>query len=206
MNARWYDRLAAVVSIILLAVLAAVSFYLAEKARRQETVVGKRVPSSDPDYFIEGFAATKTSPDGSPSYRLTASRATHRPDIDGFDLTNPKAVSLNPERPGLVSSADRGVTVDGKSRTELSGHVKLVRTDRKTGEVLTIDTEKAVLLTELDRATSDQYVTITRSGSVLTGKGMEFDNANRDLKVLADVKLHIVPRAPREAARTIPPR
>jgi lipopolysaccharide export system protein LptC len=196
LNARWYDRIAAVISVSLLAVLAAVSFYLAEKARRQDTMPVARAVSSEPDYFIEGFAATKTTPDGTPSYRLTAKIAKHRPDTDGFDLMNPVAVSLNPLSARMITRANTGVTTGGKDRTELSGNVRMVRIDPKTGERLVIETEKAVLLTSQDRASSDERVVITREGSILTGKGMLFDNNTHELKVFEDVRLTIVPRDP----------
>jgi lipopolysaccharide export system protein LptC len=200
LNARWYDRIAAIISVSLLAVLAAVSFYLAEKARRQDVTPVARVPSSEPDYFIEGFAATKTTEDGTPNYRLTAKFAKHRPDTDGFDLINPVAVSLNPQSARMITRADNGSTTGGKDRTELSGKVTMVRIDPKTGERLVINTEKAVLLTALDRASSDERVVVTRAGSILTGKGMLFDNNTHELKVFEDVKLTIVPRDP---ARTM---
>jgi lipopolysaccharide export system protein LptC len=187
LNARWYDRIAAVISVSLLAVLAAVSFYLAEKARRQDTMPVARA---------EGFAATKTTPDGTPSYRLTAKIAKHRPDTDGFDLMNPVAVSLNPLSARMITRANTGVTTGGKDRTELSGNVRMVRIDPKTGERLVIETEKAVLLTSQDRASSDERVVITREGSILTGKGMLFDNNTHELKVFEDVRLTIVPRDP----------
>jgi lipopolysaccharide export system protein LptC len=200
LNARWYDRIAAVISITLLAVLAAVSFYLAEKARRQTTAQLPRAVSSEPDYFIEGFSATKTTPSGTPSYLLTAKTAKHRPDTDGFDLVSPQAISLDPAAAQMVTRADFGVTSGGRDRAELFGHVRMVRTDKKTGERLVIETEKVLLLTEQERATTDAFVVITRAGSVLTGKGMLLDNQSRELKVFDDVKLTIVTR---DATRTM---
>ncbi len=195
-SSRWYDRIAAIISISLLACLAAVSFYLAEKARRFDTPIAPKILTSDPDYFIEGFAVTKTTSDGTPSLRLTAKRAIHRPDKDGFDLQFPVAIGLDPSKASLRTSADRGYTEGDSDRTDLTGHVVIERSDPKTGEKLVIESEHIELYTEQDRARSSKFVTIKRAGSVVTGVGMEFNNGNRELKVLQDVKVNLAPKAP----------
>jgi lipopolysaccharide export system protein LptC len=195
MSARWYDRIAALISIALLAVLAAVSFYLAEKARRLDVPITKRVINSDPDYFIEGFSMTKTAPDGKPRFRLNATHAKHRPDTDGFELTQPVAISLDPGNAITRISAKHGTTTNGRERTELDGDVVIDRRDKKSGDVLLIETAQLTLLTEQDLAQSDQLVVITQGASQIRGTGMVLNTVTRELRVLADVKVTLPARA-----------
>lgn len=188
MKQRAYDRIAAVFSVALLAGLAGVSYYLAELATRLDRQTATRGPAHEPDYFVEGFALTRTNGRGEPTFRMSAARMNHYPDDDSTDFDHPVLVSLDPARPLVTVHADRGTASSAGQQTHLHGNVRLTRAAQADRPELRIDTDHVLLLPEEDVARTDRPVKITYGASSLTGEGMEFDNAARVLQVRSNVQ------------------
>ena len=188
MRQRAYDRLAAVFSVALLAGLGGFSYYLAEQAERADRRPTARGALHEPDYFVEGFALVRTNPRGEPTFRMSAARLTHYPDDDSSELERPVLVSLDPSKPQVTLTAERGRANAGGKSTELFDQVTLVRKSVGNQPELRIETSYALLLPEEDIARTDRPVRITHGDSSLTGEGMEFDNAARVLTVRSKVQ------------------
>ena len=194
MKQRLYDRMAALVSIALLAGLAGVSYYLAELSARMDRRPAARGATHEPDYFVEGLAVTRTNQRGEPTFRMSAARLDHFPDDDSSELVRPVLVSLDPSRPLVTIRAERGRASTGGQQTQLFGDVLLTRAGRGGDPPLRIETDYVLLLPEEDIARTDRPVRIVRGSSSLTGVGMEFNNAARVLEVRS--KVHGVWAAP----------
>ncbi|MEN9314827.1 MAG: hypothetical protein RIS35_1220 [Pseudomonadota bacterium] len=188
MKQRAYDRMAAVLSITLLAGLGGFSYYLAELAERGDRRPVAKGTSHEPDYFVEGFALTRTNLRGEPTFRVSAERLTHYPNDDSSELTRPVLVSLDPSKPEVTLRADRGRASAGGKSTELFDGVTLVRKGGDDRPELRVETSYALVLPEEDVARTDRPVRITHGASSLTGDGMEFDNAARVLTVRSNVQ------------------
>lgn len=195
MRSRFYDQIAAGISIVLLGVLAVVTYYLAEFAGRDANPRGPRKVTHEPDYFVERFALTKLDAQGQPSFSLTSERLVHYPDDDSTEYVRPRLVSLDPSKPQVTLSADRGASTSEGVETHLYDNVLLTRAATDDGPALTVHTEYILLLSEEDIARTDRFVRINNGQSVLTGVGMEFNNAARQLQVRSDVKGTWVPAA-----------
>lgn len=85
MTPRVYDRLAAGVSVALLLILAAGTYFLAQFSLRDTGPAVARALTHDPDYFVEDLVFTRINTQGDPVFRfrppgccttLTTSRAT----------------------------------------------------------------------------------------------------------------------------------
>ena len=185
---RQYDRIAAGISIALLAGLAAVSYYLAELSARLDRPAFERAAGTEPDYFVEGLALTRLGRDGQPVFRMSAERMLHFPVNDTSEFTRPLLVSLDPGKPLVTLRAERGVATAGGQQTHLHDRVRLTRAAQGGKPALQVDTDYVLVLPDEDIARTDRPVRITHGGSSLTGVGMEFDNAARVLKVQSQVK------------------
>lgn len=194
MRQRQYDRVAAAISIALLAGLAGVSYYLAELSSRMERSVRASKPAHEPDYFVEGLALTRLNATGQPVFRMSAKRMVHYPDDDSSEFETPLLVSLDPARPLVTLRAERGWATSGGEQTHLRDSVELTRAAVGDRPALRIDTDYVLVLPKEDIARTDRPVRITYGDSSLTGVGMEFDNAARVLKVQS--KVHGVWAAP----------
>lgn len=188
MNQRLYDRFAAALSVAILAVLAAVSYYLAEFAAQMRMPERAGVVGHEPDYFVDQVAMTRLNRRGEPVYRMSADRLLHYPDDDTSEFHNPVLVSLEPGKPLVTLRADRGRSTSGGERTDLHGDVVLTRAAQDDRPALRVETDHVVLLSLEDVARTDRPVRILYGESSLTGVGMEFNNSTRVLNVLSDVR------------------
>lgn len=188
MRSRLYDQFAAGISLVLLGILAVVTYYLAEMAGRDPNVGRQRRVTHEPDYFVERFALTRLDANGQPSFSLTAKRLVHFPDDDSTEYLQPMLVSLDPNKPRVTLRADRGMSTSEGVETHLHDNVVLTRAATAGSPELTVKTEYILLLSDEDIARTDRFVRIENGESVLTGIGMEFNNAARQLDVRSNVK------------------
>ncbi|HPU50233.1 MAG TPA: LPS export ABC transporter periplasmic protein LptC [Burkholderiaceae bacterium] len=188
MRKRHYDQLAAALSIVLLAALAASSYYLAELSERFPRATGERKVTHDPDYFVERFSLTRVNERGEPTFRMSAQRLLHFPDDDTSEFAKPVLISLDPAKPRVTVTAERGQAGSKGQETHLYDNVVLTRAAESGKPPLRITTEYVLLLPEEDVARTDRAVRIAYGESVLTGVGMEFNNAARTLDVHSRVQ------------------
>jgi lipopolysaccharide export system protein LptC len=201
MNSRTSDRIAALVSLALLAALALFTFYLAQVAERQNaTRTPERARTGEPDYFVERLALLGMNERGQPSFRLEARQLQHFPDDDVTVFEEPVMVSLDPERPRVTVTADRGRLTEGGDAAHLSGNVVVTRAATPSAAPLKAETEYAIVYPERDLIRTDREVTVIQGGSRLTGVGMELDNRSRELRV--DSRVRGVWQAPERAPAT----
>jgi lipopolysaccharide export system protein LptC len=187
-RARAHDRFAAALSVVLLAALAGVTYYLAEFADQFRGPTGTADLRHEPDYFVEDFALTRLSQTGEPMFRMSGERLLHYPDDDSSEFFNPFLVSLDPAKPVVTLSADRGSASAAGEKTHLYDNVLLTRAAEGAKPALRIETDYVLVLANEDIARTDRPVTITRGMSSLTGVGMEFNNSTRVLNVFSNVR------------------
>ena len=188
MKARFHDRLAAAVSVLLLTALAGGSYYLAELSWQMATRPSGQETRHEPDYFVEGLVFTRINAHGAPAFRMSAQRMVHYPDDDSTAFDKPVVDSLDPSQPPIRLVADTGTSTTGGVETHLSGHVVMTRAGTEQEPPMTILTDYVVLFSRTEIAKTDRPVRIERGASVLTGVGMEFNNAARSLLVESQVQ------------------
>jgi len=187
-NARAWDRFAALLSLLLLAVLAGGSYYLAEMSRRLATGPAPAELRHEPDYFVERLVFTRVNAEGDPAFRLSAERMVHYPDDRSTEYRNPEVVSLDPAKPLLRLVGDTGTSSADGVETHLRGNVVMTRAAGGGDPAMTVRTDHVVIYSDTEIARTDRPVVIERGGSTLTGVGMEFDNSARSLTVDSRVR------------------
>lgn len=196
MRGRTEDRLAAALSIALLLILAAGSYFLAEFASERGDQTGTRKITHEPDYFVDRLVLTKVNERGEPAFRLSADRMVHFPDDGSSEFTEPRLVSLDSTRPQVELRATSGTTDSKGDETHLRGGVVLVRQGSGSDPDMVVKTDYIVLSTKSGVARTDRPVVITQGTTSLTGVGMEFDNATRHLRLESRVRGYWEPAKP----------
>lgn len=200
MNSRLYDRIAAVVSLVLLAALGLFTFYLSQVAEREQArKPARKALSTEPDYFVERLALLGMNEQGAPSFRLEAQRLQHFPDGDTTLFEEPVIVSLDTSQPRITVTADRGRLSSGGEEAHFSGNVVVTRAATPTAAPMRADTDYAVVLPDRNIVRTDWPVTIVQGGSRFTGVGMEIDNRNRQLRVNSQIRAVVLPPTPAAA-------
>src|SRR3954467_399227 len=142
----------------------------------------------DPDYLVSNFTTTTFSHDGHAETVLSAAELQHYPDDDSTELTSPRVVQAKPEQPRFTVRADRGKISREGDEIFLYDNVLLVREAdgehpeaRMTTSFLHILRDKALVRTDRD-------VVFQEPGRMLTGRGMEYFNASRELFLHSQVR------------------
>ncbi|MEZ5658950.1 MAG: LPS export ABC transporter periplasmic protein LptC [Burkholderiaceae bacterium] len=194
MDARLYDRMAALTSIAFLLALAAGSYYLAVWAGR-EPAQNNLAQSNEPDVFVENVLLTEVNAKGQAVFRMSARNMNHFP-IDGTsEFSDPLLVSLDPSRPTLTVVADRATILPGGSETVLEGRVRMKRRAEPGHPELTVHADQMTVNGNDETARTDGPVEILQGRTRLTGVGMEFDNVSRALQVSSQVRATIRPQS-----------
>ena len=199
MKRRLKDRLVAVLATLLMAGLVVGTWYMAESAA-DRSAPRSRALGHVPDYFVEGLAMIRLNGEGRPVFRMLAEEMRHFPDDGSTEFDAPVLVSLDPDRPTVRLTARRART-DAEGRiTELFDDVMLVREPAPGVPRMTVETDFAIVDSVTETARTTHPVLIRRGASTLTGVGMEFDNAARQLRVDSEVRGQWQPQPATETA------
>lgn len=175
-------RAGSIFPVVLVALLAALTFYLQRLVEGTEGPQAPRDPGT-PDFMIDDLKATKMNPDGRAEYSLAAARMVHFPATDTTEVDAPRLVQWRADSPPVRVSAARGeVSGDGKA-LHLRGDVVIVRESAPGRGALRIETDYLEVIPDAEVARTPERVVITQDGSRLEGVGMEFNNKTRQFEL-----------------------
>jgi lipopolysaccharide export system protein LptC len=197
----WFDRLVAWSPVLLLGALAALTYWLDAQVQ-PPTVRGDGSSRHDPDLFLQDFRAVTFDANGKPREALSAQSAEHFPDDGSAELAQPHLSLTEPGRPTLTISADRGRIAGDREHGDFTGHVRLERaadpTPAKGGEPsgpVTLTTDLLHVFTKEQRVQTDAPVTIEEPRGIIRGRGLEFDNKEKRVRITSHVSGTLQPQA-----------
>ncbi|MEO8165649.1 MAG: LPS export ABC transporter periplasmic protein LptC [Betaproteobacteria bacterium] len=181
------DRLITWSPLILLALLATLSFWLDRKVQPQA-----RLPDGstrhDPDFIIEGFSAVKMNPDGTRRYALAATRMVHFPDDNSTQLELPRLVYFDYQRAPVTIRSETAEVAQGGDDVFFRGDVQIIRSAYAGNAELGVFTSFLHVIPDEDLAKTDKPVRMVEGISTASSVGLEFNNATREIKLLSEVK------------------
>lgn len=181
------DRFAAAFPLLLVAVLAAMSYWL-ERAVQGPAVPRDGSTRHDPDYIVNDFIVHQLGPDGIPVHQLQAKRMLHYPDDDSTHLEHPTLQRYNQGTLTLKISANRAqVSSEGKT-VDFHDDVRAVRLPTRERSELTLTTDHLHVIPDDDFARTDRPVTIVDANTKATAIGLELDNKAKNLKLMSNVR------------------
>lgn len=181
------EKLTAWFPLLLLAVLAALTFWL-DRAVQFQAGAHNGSARHDPDYIIDRLSAMRMAPDGNIKYTLAAEKMTHYPDDDSTHLHMPKFVSMaTPKAPVTITSREALVSKDGDD-VFFKNNVRVVRDAHAGKSELVMETSFLHLIPDMNIAKTDQPVTITDANTIVRSIGLEFNNETRILKLQSRVR------------------
>lgn len=186
------DRIASVIAIVLLALVAATSYWY---SRSLQTGAATVVVHPKIDADADGVTLTQFDSLGRAKYKLFADRMTHYQQTDNVDLVSPRLVSLRPDEPRTEAVAKLAHMENGGERIRLSGDVVLTRASPHGQPPLRVSTEMLLALPDLDRYSTDRPVLVDRGRDSIQAHGMELDNITQRAEFMSDVVDTITPEA-----------
>jgi lipopolysaccharide export system protein LptC len=194
------DRITAIIAILLLALLAATTYWYSQTAR----IGGLASPVSreGPDIVVDGASLTQFDAQGRATSKLLGERITHFPNDDRVEVVRPRMISLRGDQPQLDARANHARVEESGARVILSGDVSLIRAPGKDGEPpMRLSTQTLVALPDVEQFSTEAPVEIERGGSRIDAVGMDYDNVKRTVKLRSKVKGTVEAAAPKGGGR-----
>ncbi|WP_286237297.1 LPS export ABC transporter periplasmic protein LptC [Neptuniibacter halophilus] len=152
----------------------------------QESV--SRAPLTDQmDYFIDQGKLREWQSEGQLQRQLSTIRLEHYPAEQASHLQQPKTLSYREDGSRVRVTANKGVSLDDNSRTDLAGDVR-VHDNPDTPTATILKTEQLAIFHQLDRAETDLPVTIESANSILQGVGMDVEFNSRVMNLHSQVE------------------
>jgi lipopolysaccharide export system protein LptC len=181
------DRFGSFFPLVLLALLAALTFWL-DRVIRPPDAPGSSTVKHDPDYIVDGLSAVRMDEQGRVKHTLRAQRMTHFPDDDVTVLVQPRFVTYGEGRaPVTVTSRDAHMSGNGEN-VYFENDVRVVRAPVADQSELTLETSYLHVIPDDNIATTDRPVTIRNATAVVSASGLELNSETRVLKLQGRVK------------------
>ena len=160
---------------------------------RKETAATEPVGRSD--YVLEDFELVALDRQGKESFTLRAPRLARDPSQKVIDIATPLFLIPPGENSGgdawEVRAKSGWVSAEG-DELRLRGEVRGVSSG-DTGVPTSMATEELNVFPDTRRATSQSKVVITRPGSILSGRGLQLNLANKKYSFKSEVRHQYVP-------------
>jgi lipopolysaccharide export system protein LptC len=192
MKTRRAARFIAWFPVILLALLAGLSFWLEQIVKPGAPPRDART-RHDPDLILKSFDAVKLGATGAPSYTLAASELLRYPDDQTARLDNPRFVQISDTGVRTTITSKYGTVSGNGDNVYFVDDVKAVRGAYQDRSELTLETSYLQVTPELELARTDQAVTIRDANAMVSGVGLELRNEERIATVLSRVKGRYAP-------------
>lgn len=185
------DRFTALLGIGLLSVMVLASYYYALQGEIDN--LRQRAKSDIPDYVAHDIAVTEFREDGVAVRRVFADYAEHYG--DGRLITRkPRMATLFADKPQVKASSDTGTSLDAGKTAVFTGNVVVTRAGDLTHAPMRFTTDHLTVYPDDSRMETDAFVRLESSTDVTTGRGMTFDNVDRTVQILSDVRTVVLPK------------
>lgn len=163
---------AGLVPVAIVAVFAALTFWLERATHQEERRDGKN--RHDADYFVDNFTLRRFNAEGTLQHTLTAAKMVHFPDDESTEVTAPH-LTYHRTPPQYVSSKTAWLDKDGK-HVRLDGNVRILRESVDRRPPTEIRTSVLHAVPDDEVAHTDAPVQIVQGLTVLNGTGLESNN------------------------------
>jgi len=194
------DRWRAWVPALMLALLAALTWWLDQKVQPLGPHDG--TSNADPDFVAENFEAKRMNDDGSARYSVVARKMVHYPADNSAVLEEPRLTHFDPDKAPVSIRADQGVVSSNGETVDFRGDVHVRRAPFGEDPEMTLTTSFLHVIPDKNLVTTDQEVTLTHGNSTMKSVGLEFNNNTRELKLLSNVKGQL--QTPPKGGRVLP--
>ena len=181
------ERLAAWFPLLLLAILAALTFWL-DRAVQPPASKSEGATRHDPDFIVDKVSAIRTAADGGIKHTLFAEKMIHYPDDDSTYLQSPKLVSYaSGKAPITITSREALMSKDGEN-VYFQDDVHVTRAPYDDKSELAMQTSYLHVIPNDNIAQTDRPVVITDANTVVNAIGLELNGGTRILKLKSRVR------------------
>lgn len=181
-SARLLDQVLHYVPVLLMGVLAALSWWLVKNTPAPGDAEAPIAPRHEPDYTMRGFAVVSYGPDGQLRSRLEGDVMQHFPDTDTIDIEGVRLRAVDETGRVTLGSAQRALSNGDATQVRLTGGARVVREPgpgEGPGARLEIRGEFLELFTETERVRSHLPVTLFTGRGELRAGSLDYNHLDR---------------------------
>ncbi len=193
-------RFSLTLPLLVLILLALLSFWIEHYVQAPEKVTGNKSRLHNADYFMDNFVTSKTDDRGRLKSKLAAIRLEHYPDDDSIHVIRPRFTQYASNGSYNQIEAQRGlISADGET-AEFFDHVTVLRPAHKNRQSMSLQTDYLKIIPDQNLATTPSAVRINLGeNSYMMGTGMIYDKESGNLTLQKKVKIRYVKSSPAKA-------
>ncbi|AKJ32238.1 LPS export ABC transporter periplasmic protein LptC [Caldimonas brevitalea] len=190
---RWIDDVSGYLPLLLLALLAAGTYWLVQHTPVPDGPQGEAAPRHEPDYVMTKFSLQHFTGAGRPSTWVEGLELRHFPDTDTLEIDKVKLRSVDEQGRITRGTANRALSNGDGSEIQLLGAAHVVReagSGPKTSQNqrLEFSGEYLQVFTETERVVSHLPVTLRQGDVEVQGASLYYDNQERVLELKGQVR------------------
>ncbi len=195
---RAWDGVAVYLPILLMALMALATYWLA-RSTPSLTPPGAAAPvSSEPDYFMRRFGVKSFDAQGRMKSEMRGEQAHHYPDTDTLDIEQPRILVYNAQGQRTVASAKKALSNGDGSEVQLIGNAVVVRDGRpqnngRAQQPIEFRGEFLHVFANTERLKSHKPVVLIRGQDRFSGDSLEYDDLEQVLQLQGRVRGTLVP-------------
>lgn len=190
---RLWRRLSTFLPPLLMVLLAAFSWWVAQEAMRAKGGPGSAPePPQKPDYFLRDFHTTTFNAQGQLSAQLSGTSMQHLPGDNTVHITAPVLRSQGPQGVVTTAQAQSGISNADASNVQLLGGAVVRRVVPGAPE-LTVRSNFLNIFPNDQRIASNQATTVQRGATVFSGGNLDMNGLDGTFAMQGKVNVKLVP-------------
>ena len=183
-TAPWYLRLfdlaSAYLPLLMMAVLAAGTWWLVRNAPTFEAPQAAAPPRHEPDYVMTGFVVQRFAADGTLRTQIEGDTLRHYPDDDTLEIDAARIRAIADNGTVTLATAKRALSNGDGSEVQLLGDARVDRPASGKEEAVEFRSEFLHAFRNIEQVRSHLPVVVTQGSNVVhAAEGMSYDNLAR---------------------------
>jgi lipopolysaccharide export system protein LptC len=189
---RLRNALSAYLPLLLMAALAASTWWLVKHTPKPPEAAVAAAPGSDPDYTMSDFAVVRFDTDGRVALRIEGREMRHYPDTDRLEVDDVRIHAIGPDGRRTEASARKALANGDGSEVQLLGGAQVA--SRLEGQqALEVSGEFLHAFVNFERLRSHLPVLVRHGDSLAHAGGLDYDNLTRQLVLAGPVRSTFMP-------------
>jgi lipopolysaccharide export system protein LptC len=192
--ARLLEALSSYLPLLLMALLAASTWWLVQNTPVPEPERAEAVPRHEPDYTMERFTLQRFGEDGRLRVQVEGEQLRHYPDTDRLEIDTVRIRAVADDGSLTLAIARRAIANGDASEVQLLGGAQ-VTSNAGGGEPIEFRGEFLHAFLGTERVRSHLPVQVQRGTSVLRAGGMEYDHLSRTVQLKGPMRaVYVAPQ------------
>lgn len=199
---QFWLRLGAWTPVLLLAIAAAFSWWVAQVVMRAEQHPKlSAAQSALPDYLLHDFSAASYNAQGQLSAVLRGVQMAHLPATDTFDITAPRLHAVNPQGLVTTATAQRGLSNKDGSNLQLLGNAVVERSGTANQPPVVVRSDFLNIFPNQQIVQSNRPTVVQQGQTQFSGNSLQFNGVDGTSSMQGRVKAVIVPASSAPAVK-----